>query len=74
MKDTLYSIITNMEKDPSHGGARAGAGRPKAKNPRKMISVRVSDATHKKLDDLTQHYGYSKGRIIEKVIRDHKPE
>ncbi len=54
-----------------HGGPRPGAGRPKAEKPRKMLSVRISEEAHGKLEHLTRHYGYSKGRVIEKVLREH---
>ena len=57
---------------PTHGGKRPNAGR-KPGNPRKSLTVRLSEPAMSKLEQLRESTGTSAGRLIEGMILDHKP-
>jgi hypothetical protein len=56
---------------PTHGGKRPNAGR-KPGNPRKSLTVRLSEPAMAKLEQLRESTGTSAGRLIEGMILDHK--
>jgi hypothetical protein len=48
----------------NHGGARAGAGRPRKANPRVGLSTTISEATRASLRELWDDYRISQGAVF----------
>jgi hypothetical protein len=59
-------------KKLKHGGKRPNAGR-KPGNPRKSLTVRLSEPAMAKLHKLRETTGTSAGRLIEGMILNHTP-
>ncbi len=51
----------------SHGGKRRGAGRPKSKDARVTLAVRVKASTKQILDDSKDNFG-SVGKLIDYLV------
>jgi hypothetical protein len=57
-------------KPTKHGGKRPNAGR-KPGNPRKSLTVRLSEPARAKLNKLRESTGTSAGKLIEGMILNH---
>jgi hypothetical protein len=52
---------------PTHGGKRPNAGR-KPGNPRKSLTIRLSEPAMAKLEQLRESTGTSAGKLVEAMI------
>ena len=59
-------------KNYAHGGKRPNAGR-KPGNPRKSLTIRLSEPAMAKLEQLRESTGISAGKLVESMILNHKP-
>ena len=51
-----------------HGGARKGAGRPKADNPKRRLSIRLNNHIYTQLEEISKDNDQTLTEVIENAI------
>ena len=61
-----------MTNTNNHGGARPGAGRPMATDPRQTQSISMRQSLVVWLADCAKRYGLSKSAIVEAALEEYR--